>query len=596
MQTTLKSGQLPDDFWPAPLAHCASPLVTDADEEIVVGEITSDPANGFLGNRMLYTTLVPVEDADSVLKEVGGIGHGVSCDARQRLFAADGTCHPPFWVDDPGRRVRFETLVHSWVNHNRLVLLPDSALLMCYGLTPRVLRGGSISWDDLDRPVYDVVRVVPLSHYSMETGYTTARVTIQRDYLEDYLDLKGCAAVATYYDERYSLNEKDVEALIGGKGTHYQQPGRQMWFLPMGLEGANQISQVWACALLIKPSRGQPITEPTELELAWPDRALPVKGSGRQASFEPFEPVYVRDEVLVPYEERGEFDISPESGAVSYDSRWSVSYCSRFGRNHIEIELRKLYEGTPIDVIRHFHKFAVRTAAAENERQNYGARHIGIRAKELVYGFLEVTTTLSALCGAAGLPLTQEDIGQFNTSDVAYQGWWRLPAFKLLGRVNPLTLTFPAFLGRCKEVFKILENLRPGPLRQLLVTLGVKKEQISELGGMRLFATVCQCAAISAENGLDLRSDSAQVVARWDGERILEFIKPLFALNMLRTADAHSTSPSIRAKITEALDVFGIDESRCLAGWGLALDVVYDRIVSSLEEANELIGGAWNNR
>jgi hypothetical protein len=65
--------QLADNFWPRPLRHCALPLVCDTDEEITIAEITSEPIDGFVGNRMLYTALVPLVEVDSVLKAAGGL-------------------------------------------------------------------------------------------------------------------------------------------------------------------------------------------------------------------------------------------------------------------------------------------------------------------------------------------------------------------------------------------------------------------------------------------------------------------------------------------------------------------------------------------
>jgi hypothetical protein len=50
------------DFWPCPLAHCGLPLLGPTDERVTIGEITSARANGFKGNRFLYTALVPKEE------------------------------------------------------------------------------------------------------------------------------------------------------------------------------------------------------------------------------------------------------------------------------------------------------------------------------------------------------------------------------------------------------------------------------------------------------------------------------------------------------------------------------------------------------
>jgi len=590
-KTGSRATALANGFWPGPLKHCARPLVGDTDEEIIIGEVTDEPVDGFTGNRMLFAAMVPLTDVASVLGTVGGIGHGVRVDPRQ---AAYGTAHryfPAFWIDGPGPK-RFESLVHTWLNHNKRVFVPGNALLMSYGLIPRTPKDGSISWDDPDRLVYDVVRVIPLSTYTIREGSTTARVTIRREYLEDYLSLRECAAVATYWDERFSSDHPEVTALIGKEGAKFEQPGRELWFLPTERPSANQVSQVWGCALMLSP-KGQPISEPIEPALTWPDRRLPVQGSGRQASFE-LETAYVRDEVLTAYENREEFEISPEHGFVSYDGRWSVSHCNRVGRNHLELELRKLYEGAPFEVIRHFNNFAVSAALADNDRKTHGERHIGIRARDLVRAFLGLTATLGRLCEVTGLSFTQKEICQLDPAEVEYRGWWTFAGLKSLGHVVPMTLTLPGFLNRCKENFKLLENVQPAPLRQILIRLGVNKDAIAEFGGVKLLATVCQLATISKENGFALVADSARVSAMWDVNRAIPELRPLFAVNALRTAEAHKLTKSTSGKVSEALQVLGIDEMQCRAGWGKALDRVYDQMVSSLEQIDTLLSEAMN--
>lgn len=584
MQNSPQPNEPPIHFWPAPLAHCGRPLVGDYDDEIIVGEYSSERIDNFAGNRMLFTALVPEQKVDSILTAVGGMGHHVRMDTHSLEFDSDGGCHPQFWLYGPDGSTRFESLVREWESHNRVVLLPSDALLACYRLVPQILKDGSISWDDLKRPAYGVVRVTPRSDYATDTGFTTARVTIQRDYLEDYLSLKGCVAIASYYDERFSFDDPTVAPLLGQRGSYFKQSGRELWFLPMQLDDANQVSQVWGCALLLR-SKGSPISNPEEMELKWPDRESPIKGSGRGASFQPFEYAFVRDEVLVIYEKRPEFWVSAESGALGYDSRWSVGYCKRFGRNHIRLELRKLYEGAPDDVVKHYNTFAVKSEVAEQDVRKYGEPNVGMRSKNLVYAFLRLTETLSSLGNRAGLPLTQADIGRYNTEEVEYRGWGSFPELRTLGNVVPLSLSFTEFLSRCKDTFKLIENLREGSIRQILIRLGIDKEKIETLRSLRLLATLCQLASIAAQNGFGLVSDCAQISARWDGALIFEDFKPLFALCDLRIADAHPA----RAKVSGALDVFGIDERNHKSGWGTALDTVYDRTLTSLTGIEALI-------
>ena len=578
--------KLPEDFWPRSLRHCAQPLVSDSDEIVTIGEITSEPVDGFRGTRMLYGALVPTDHVGLVLKNVGGIGHGVFSSTHDRT-TGEADQHRSFWIPGP-KGERFEPLVHTWKNHNKIVLLPNDALLEHFKLIPRITKDGNIFWDDLDGPVYDVVRATPLSHYTTKDGCTVSRVSIRRDYLEDYLSHKVCSAVATYYDERFSLDDADVATFISEQGTHFEQPGREMWFIKMNLDYANQVSQVWACALMLTPT-GSPISDPPEVELVWPDRSSPIKGDGIQASFEVMERAYVHDGVLAQFEQRDEFEISPEHGFVSYDHRWSVSYCERFGRNHVELELRKLYEGAPFHVIKHYNLFATPSEVAEKDAQIYGTRNVGTRAKELVYGFLQMTSTLAELCDAVGLSCTQEEIGQFKTHDIEYRGWWAFPEFKALGHTIPLNLPYPEFLSRCKEIVKLLESLRPGPLRNVLIELGLKKDAIRDFAAIKLLATLCQLAKLSQDEGLDLVSDCTHISSKWDATVVIPSVTPLFSLLALRTADAHKTSSSTPGKISDALNAFGIDEAQCLGGWGLALDQVYDKTASSLTAIDKLI-------
>jgi hypothetical protein len=41
------------------------------------------------------------------------------------------------------------------------------------------------------------------------------------------------------------------------------------------------------------------------------------------------------------------------------------------------------------------------------------------------------------------------------------------------GIVAPLTMTYPQFLSRCKDIFAVFEGFKPAPLRALLMKLGL---------------------------------------------------------------------------------------------------------------------------
>jgi hypothetical protein len=584
-------------YWPPPLAHCGQPLLNPTDEYVTIGEITSEPRNNFKGNRMLYTALVPAESLDTVLKTESGLISDVRTATHERAFNADGTHLPQFWIDLSTGKLRFESLINKWDNHSKIILLPDNAFLMYYHLMPDSLQDGSTSWHDLNRPTYNVVRVWPVSRYGGIEGYTTARVCVLREYLEDYLSLKNCVAVATFFDERYSRDDAEVAEFIGKSGFSVKQPSREMWFKHLELDFANQISQVSGSTLLMIP-HSQPITEPAEVSLKWPDHEGLITGHG-WGQFSAMERAFVRDDVLLPYQDRLEFDINPVTGSVGYESRWAFSYCNRYGRNHVAFELRKLYEGTSEEVIKHFHSFAVSEAFADKDVQAHGKRNVGVRAKEIVEGYLGLTETLSNLADALGMVATQADIGKLDSAEVEYVGWWTLNDLKPIGRVILLDLSFTDFLSRCKDLFEVIKGLQKPHLLQMVVKLGLKKDQkigkngepIAKLESLRLAATVGQLAHIAIDQGLNLIQDSPHFVDTWDPDVKIREFKALFALNGLRIASAHNVMDQ---QVDEALNAFGIDKATCHNGWGLALDRVYDEVITALRSASQLIRKSLN--
>ena len=77
--------ELKHDAWPPPLAHCGLPLLSATDQYVVVGEVTSERVNGFKGNRLLYTALVPQESVVTVLGATGGLISDIRKDPKKYL-------------------------------------------------------------------------------------------------------------------------------------------------------------------------------------------------------------------------------------------------------------------------------------------------------------------------------------------------------------------------------------------------------------------------------------------------------------------------------------------------------------------------------
>ena len=583
----IMSSSLAENAWPAPLAHCGKLLVDAADDRVTIAEITSEPVNGYPGTRMLFTALVPMEELDAVMNSTDGLGHGIRTSSGGRAFAADGTHSPSFWVYGLQSTKSFESLVNHWENHNKDILWPDNAFLMNFNLMPRFL-GNEVVWDDYDLPLHDVVRSTPVSTYEFSTGHSTARISVRRDYLDRYLTQKQCAAVVTYFDERFSTGDAEVEALIKAGMFSFKQSGRELWFKTLRNLPYEQVSQVWGSAVLLKPS-GNAALRDSPPELKWPGRAKPVKAD-RQGGFEPMETVFVKDEVLIAFEDKPEYEIHATRGSVGYQNRWSVGYCHRIGRNHIELELRKLYEGAPGEIIVHVHQYAVEPAVANKDEHDNGKRNVGERAKELIYAYLELTRTLTALSSALGLPVSQEDICKCDLKQVEYRGWWMFPGLTSLGNVIPIGMTNSAFLDRCKNIYSVFEDLQQAPLRRMAIQLGLDKDVLAEFKSLRLLSLIAQMAHLAIDGGFNLISDAPAIAKLWTAAtpRPKE-LDSVFALHTLRVSGAHNLTGKKRTEYLDALKIFGIDEKQCAAGWGLSLDKVYEALISALQVLNDLI-------
>jgi hypothetical protein len=581
--------QIDTTFWPTSLAHLTLPYVDASSQYVTIAEISSERANGYPGTRLLYTAIVPKDEVQECLERNAGMGHGVSSGSGEMGFG--GVPPAPataFWVEshrEDGKR--YQSLVETWRVHDMHILQPWAGLLRHFSLTPRVLQDGRVVWDDLSIPTYDVVRVAPVSIYAIKDGCSTARVEVLREYLEDFLFAHDCAALATQFEQRFSTGDPIFDIALGsGKGYEVKLPGRQFWLKRVeNFDEGDQLSDVWCTRLVLMPEHAMD----SEQTLEWPDHDGPIVGSGIMGGFDVMEEAYVRDEVLLDYENRPEFDIHPENGSVGHNGWWSVGYCWRVGRDHIGLELRKLYEGAQFSVIKHYCAFAVKRESIADLDEGKKARNIGTRAHDLVKAYLELIAALQSICDASGLSFTEKEIGSFSPAEIQYKGWWKFDALGKLGNVSFRSMTYPHFLARCKDLHALMEGLKPGPLRSLLRGLGVSKSDVDQHQSLKLSAFLCQLATIAHEQHWSLVTDSTLILGQWDKNSFLDYYKPLFALNVLRQADAHTSSSLDPKNQAAQLAAFGIDPDKYKAGWGLALDLIYDTATESLRRATELL-------
>ncbi|APR03161.1 hypothetical protein [Thauera chlorobenzoica] len=581
------------DYWPKAVQHLREPYDNRISDHVVVAEINEAPQNGYKGLRLVRTALVPLEVVDEVLSAPGGIGYEVRSWGPVPCVGEGQVYETSFWIDGrKGKNERFQTIINSWSYHDREVILPDNVLLMTYGLTPRHLNDGTVCWDDPRGPVYDVLRVKSHVNHGDKKDNPLGLITIRREYLEDFCHLKNCAAVAVYYEERFSSEDDSFVAVLKGQeGDQFELPGRLLGMAVLNDKYhslAPQMSRVWGARLILIP-RSRPVTDATDPELTWPDDTEPMNYQRAAAKW-----VYghIRDEVLLEYEAHPEYRIHPESGGVSYSGWWGTARTYRVGRNHIRIELKQLYEGCPPHVISHWHRYSVQESVAEHDRVTHGNRNIAIRAKDVLDAYLTLTANLAYLSDQIGMNYTQDDIGVLSTEEVAYRGWWSFEVMRPLFAVAPIAASREQFLDRAVSLFKLLELLKPAPLRAMARQLGVPKEQIKEFASLKLLACVCQLATISLGQGLALTEDADVVVPQWNPKTELPELRTLFALNGLRSSQAHTPGAEREAKISSGAAVFGIDVTATTTGWGYAIDALYDRLTDSLLASARLIEDA----
>ena len=583
-----------DEYWPGSLVHLQSLYDDESSDYVTIAELDYDELHGNRGFRRLFMALIPHDIVEDIVKAPGGIGFEVKSWGPNPVVATGATFKTSFWVS--GRSThpdeRFETIINCWLNHNQDVLLVDNVFLMTYGLIPRFLANGVVCWDDPQTPVYEVVQLDPHMDHSNRSVPRRASIKIRRDYLEDYCHLKSCAAVAVFYEERFSKGDESFDAAL--KSQQYLQldlPGRRLelkHFSENHYAHAPQMSSVWGLRHILTP-KSQPISDPHEPELIWPDDNDPMTlaRAGRTWSYG-----YVRDIVLRDYEGHPEFSIYPESGDVAYGNWWSTNRNIRIGRNHIRVELKSLYEGCRPHILEHWHRFAVPKADADRDAAAHGCRSIAVRAKEVLESYLKLTEHLVTLSQCLNFSYSQEDITKLDSIHLRNNGWWTAEIMRPLYSVAPLDSTEDAFLDRAESLAKLLELLQESPLRNLLLRIGLTKESIREFKSLKLLAVLCQLTDLAIDQGHSLTEIAAANHQYLKELNEIVAVSSLFALQTLRINKAHASSPDLLNRRVDAYRTLEIDPQSMKNGWGYATDGLYDRLSKDLESIGLIVKNA----
>jgi hypothetical protein len=574
------------NWWPTSLTHITHENPW-GDNHVVVAELRSFEGTPFHGYRRTISVLIPISKLPEVKANLVRLENEVSASGPHPTPSDGQPYEPKFWVGAQGLLdLRYEPLVLSWSSHDRTVLFPDPGFLMTYGLTPRPGESSMILWDDPAAPSHEVVKVSAPSTW-LFPSYTPSHVSISRDYLQDYLTLRQMALVQVFWEQRCQPADEEIEGKLGAKdAVELTLPDRRI-HLNRITSDPRTVSVQGSGARIIASPRALPISSNSlNVEgLAWPgfDGSVTYARAMRMGFI---DYVYVDDHVLDYYEGKPEYSVNPNSGSVQFGTQWSVSSCERVARNLIRIEIKKLYEGVPSRVTRHWHKFAVDPPPVAALPAALRERNIAIRAKEITYGVTRLGEALAAFAGSVGV---QEDFVKLQRGMLDHHGWWSSTDTSAIAKHAPLDLAKDAFLERCLSLNKVVvEGLSERALRMTLHAICVPSTEIADFGSLKLLNCVVGMCLVANKTELQLSTAGGTVWNRLCNSDVdaKQPIPHLFALYDMRLLKAHISEDR---KIVTALQRFNVGSGETVAGYGRILDKIYDALSAELTRAAEAI-------
>ncbi len=563
----------------------------DDNEYVVIGKIETSFENGLWGTTYLCTALVPNEDLDLLMGSTERCGYKVENCGPLPILEKDDKYENDFYIKGLNGK-KYEPIVNSWQHHNKTIFLPDNRLLMTYGLTNQNIRE-RVNWDDLSKPIYNVIENRPCSEYKIEKdkGYfhTNAFVKIRRDYLEDYAFLKKASIVAFYWEERW-IEKPDnfIQKILNGKDFEsYKIRANRIKIMTAQHLNYTYNCQVWGRQLVLTPQKS-PISNPEELLLKWPDIDKPI--TEEEAMSNSYNTVFVKDTFLKEFEKRDEYQVEPESGSVDYEHRWSIDRTDRISRNIVELELKKLYEGNPDYIIKKINSYSVTRADAQKDLEQFGRNHVGRRAKKFVYSFLDLFDSVEKFCEINDLDFDQADLIGITNEEIDYNGWYTFEDFQAISNVIEPYCSEDDFQNRAKKLYKLVEKISEKNLRKILKQIKFRNDIITDnFSFILLLAILVQLVEISINTGLNIKKHMSAINEKFNDDYHNDNLSYIFALNNIRLLESHSSSGDLTKKYNEALLIFEINKKENKGiGWGLSVDKLYDKLIVAFKNIQDV--------
>lgn len=489
---------------------------------------------------------------------------------------------PSFWlyVSPSSGLKKAEPLVVSWKSANKTILSIDQGFLSAFCLVPRLLKD-EIYWDELSQPDYEVVKNRLASEYEFP-NQTEAYVKVKKGYLDQYLACRKKVAVQLFTVIKEIDIDDNIKGLLNEKG-YYIEEFNQFEIRISKFSHKEDVARL--------EINGYKIIQVAELR----DDTSPAghywKGiegivtEDRTRHKMVGEYAYISDDVLQKYEVDDDYEVHPDSGGVRYRGQWAVSHCERIGRNGIKVELKKLYEGTPDDVIGYWNKYSIDISEV-GEGENIAAKAKRLTRKYFLFGRL-FCQVANKICHSSFSPI---EIITLDQDAIDYTGWADFPDYKPISHhVCLRNFSKEDFICRCKKLYILLgENLQERNLRKIINTIGFSLDDTKSCRSLKLLEFFLKYLFVSVETGLDPIQDKETIVGRTKELTEFNMLSKLFALNDIRQLDAHKKG-NFTLKFNLALEEFDIEPPSISNNYARICDQIYDGLNDLFVDINNLL-------
>lgn len=448
---------------------------------------------------------------------------------------------------------------------------------MTLGLSPRCVGGTDqkIIYDDLSLPEFGVAEGEISSSYHFNSSRNVSW-RMSNEYLRDYLWMRGKYGTRVFFYESNITETPDIAALLGTE-THINFKPEGGWYdLCIQRINGKILVQLWAVVCAISPEKCQLQSADS---LIWPGVNGVMNHQRANALIDP-SVMYLDDRFLERYEQNSFYETTPfgDYGSwtcnPSYSGQWSFTDCRRIGRNLIKVRLRELYKGKPDREIVWAHSHAV--AQEVVDQTDLSEEHIVAKVQRFLDALLDLADGLVWLAEELETDSkTCEELIGISREELSAERWLPYPKLSRLAQVAPFDMTEQQFLSRCKEIHELWQKLPNGVIRKIVDQTGHDGKKYKGFGSSKLLVIMT--------NILERLNSNQETIANFDaGRQEAELtdrnarLKPLFLTADLRNADAHGGG-----SVSQILSDLGIDVSQTNAGYGKALDYIFDQNIAS---------------